>query len=133
MRPRFCRSVFIQPEIFRGEYPRHILTMGSMPEQTSDYPPLKLLVQAMEEKAKWTPYNTIFRYAPMNWEDVGYKTITWRQFINAVDKVAYWLDEQLGKATDEIETVAYFGPNDARYAIMVPVCIKTGRRVSFVI
>ncbi|OAL49441.1 acetyl-CoA synthetase-like protein [Pyrenochaeta sp. DS3sAY3a] len=103
--------------------------MGSMPEEDAGYPSMKLLMQAMEEKAKWTPQDTIFRSPLANWEVSGYRTITWKQYINAVNKLAYWLDEKLGKATNGIETVAYFGPDDARYAIILPVCIKTGRRV----
>lgn len=104
-----------------------------MPEENAGYPSVKLLMQAMEDKAKWTPQDTIFRSPLANWEVSGYRTITWKQYVNAVNKLAYWLDETLGKATNGIETVAYFGPDDARYAIIVPVCIKTGRRVSFVL
>jgi acyl-CoA synthetase (AMP-forming)/AMP-acid ligase II len=102
--------------------------MGSMPEPAFPIIEGKLLVTAIEEKAQWSPHHTWLRYAPVNWEKDGYNTITWQQYAKAIDKVAYWLDEQLGKAT-ELDTVAYFGPNDPRYSILIPAGIKSGRKV----
>jgi len=89
----------------------------------------QLLVHAIEEKAQWIPDHMYIRYAPEIWEQTGYRTITWRQYANAIDKVAYWFDEQQGKAIT-CDTVAYFGPNDPRYVILIPAIIKCGRKVS---
>ena len=100
-----------------------------MPENQSGDIQGKLVVHAIEEKAQRTPHHTYMRYPPADWETNGYKTITWRQYASTIDKVAHWLDEHLGKVTGS-ETVAYFGPNDPRYAILLPACIKTGRTVS---
>lgn len=102
--------------------------MGSMPESEHNSPTGKLLVHAIEEKARWIPHHTYIRYAPASWEQVGYDTITWAQYAHAIDKVAFWLDEQIVRAT-ESDTIAYVGPNDPRYAILVPACIKAGKVV----
>jgi hypothetical protein len=99
-------------------------------EKESEHPKGQLVVHAIEEKAQWMPNNTYMRYAPDDWEKNGYETITWKQYASAVDKLAFWFDEQLGKA-ESCETVAYFGPNDPRYAILVPAIIKNERKVSF--
>lgn len=90
----------------------------------------KLLINAIEEKAKWTPHNTVIHYPGGDWETAGYRAINAIQYAKAIDAVAHWLDSQLGSAADT-NTVAYFGPSDPRYAIIMPAVIKTGRRVGF--
>lgn len=105
--------------------------MGSMAESEPKQPQGQLVVHAIEEKAQWIPDHMFMRYALEDWEHIGYQTITWRQYANAIDKVAYWIDEQLGKAS-ACDTVAYFGPNDPRYAILIPAINKTGRKVSLI-
>jgi hypothetical protein len=102
--------------------------MGSISESQDRYTP-KLLVSAIEEKAKWLPNNLFMRYPGPDWETKGYETISWIQYADAINKVAYWLDDQLGPAAESV-TIAYFGPSDPRYAVIVPAAIKTGRRVS---
>ena len=97
--------------------------MGSISEATGTYTP-KLLVNAIEEKAKWVPNDTFMRYPGSDWETKGYETISWVQYADAINKVTYWLDEKLGQATGN-DTIAYFGPNDPRYANMIPAAVKT--------
>jgi hypothetical protein len=101
--------------------------MGSMPQLPSSPPP-KLLIHAIEEKVKWTPNDTFMRYPRLGWETRGYDIISWTDYANAINKVAFWLDEKLGSATD-IDTFAYLGPSDPRYAIIVPAAIKAGKKV----
>ena len=102
--------------------------MGSIQEIENENTQGKLLVHAIEEKAKWTPQHTWIRYPSSDWETKGHQTITWGQYAESVNKLAYWLDEQLGE-TDQNDTIAYFGPNDPRYGLLVPAAIKTGRKV----
>jgi acyl-CoA synthetase (AMP-forming)/AMP-acid ligase II len=87
-----------------------------------------LLVTAIEEKARRLANHTVFRYPTVQWETDGYRNLTWSQWSNAINKVAFWLDEHLNNA--DSKTVAYLGPDDIRYAILMPAMIKTGRRVS---
>ncbi|KAH7400933.1 hypothetical protein DE146DRAFT_611638 [Phaeosphaeria sp. MPI-PUGE-AT-0046c] len=88
----------------------------------------RLLINAIEERAKYTPNYTFMHYPSKDWHNKGYRTITLSQYANAIDRVAHWLDDQLGDAVSS-NTVAYHGPNDPRYAIIVPAVIKTGRRI----
>jgi acyl-CoA synthetase (AMP-forming)/AMP-acid ligase II len=90
----------------------------------------KLFINVIEQKAKWLSNHTFMRYPSANWELDGYRTITWKQYADAINKIAHWLDAELGKSTDN-ETLAYLGPNDARYAIMLAAMVKTGRQVRF--
>lgn len=101
--------------------------MYSTRDSSDTYTP-KLLINAIEEKATWTPNDTFMRYPETNWETEGYNTISYIKYAKAINKIAHWLDAQLGPAMGS-ETIAYVGPSDPRYAIMVPATIKTGRKV----
>jgi len=87
-----------------------------------------LLISAIEEKVKWLPNETYMRYPAPDWEVQGYRTLTWANYGDSINKVAFWLDETLGKTTGN-ETVAYLGPNDLRYALLLPAVVKTGRKL----
>ncbi|KAI9686108.1 MAG: hypothetical protein M1820_010697 [Bogoriella megaspora] len=60
----------------------------------------------------------------------GYRKITYRLFANAINGMAFWLEERLGKAED-FPTVAYFGLWDPRYIILLLGAIKAGFKVVF--
>jgi hypothetical protein len=57
--------------------------MGSMPETHQG----QLMTALIDEKALWTPNDTYLRYAPKDWESTGYRTMTWKQYANAINKV----------------------------------------------
>jgi len=101
----------------------------SAPQRANDDPKRgTVLVTAIEEKVQWSPNQTYMRYPMPNWEVDGYRTLTFAQYGDSINKVAHWLDEKLGKATEN-DTVAYLGPNDLRYAVLWPAMIKTGRKL----
>ena len=60
--------------------------------------------------------------------EAGYRPITFRQFANAINGAAWWLEKELGKGQKH-ETLAYIGPNDLRYIILVVAAVKTGYKV----
>ncbi|KAF2661200.1 acetyl-CoA synthetase-like protein [Lophiostoma macrostomum CBS 122681] len=97
-----------------------------MPE--SQYHGPKLLTKVLEDKAEWIGDHTYLRYPNDDWETEGYRTMTWRQYADSVNKVAHWLDQQLGVSQSR-DTIAYMGPSDARYAIMFLAAIKTDRKL----
>jgi acyl-CoA synthetase (AMP-forming)/AMP-acid ligase II len=101
--------------------------MGSMPVAEFDSP--RLMTEIIDEKAEWIGDHTFMRYPAPNWEVDGYRTMTWRQYADAINKIAYWLDERLGTSQDN-DTIAYLGPQDARYVFILPAVIKTNRKVS---
>lgn len=59
----------------------------------------------------------------------GLRTATNLEVSNAVNKVAWLLEESLGRS-QEFETIAYIGPFDLRYFIVVIAAIKVGYKVS---
>ena len=59
----------------------------------------------------------------------GYRDVRYQQLAVMIDRVAYWLEEVLdGKK----ENVAYLGPNDLRYHVILisasKIGVKVGRR-----
>ncbi|ORY14274.1 hypothetical protein BCR34DRAFT_479781 [Clohesyomyces aquaticus] len=87
-----------------------------------------LLVNIIEYKAQWLTGHTFMRYPAVNWKEDGYRTLTWGQYSDTINKVAHWLDEKLGELPQG-QTVAYLGPSDARYSIILPAVIKTNRKI----
>jgi acyl-CoA synthetase (AMP-forming)/AMP-acid ligase II len=97
--------------------------MGSMPLKTEQG---TLLVTSIEEKTRWYGNHTVFRYPSPDWKKDGYRSVTWSQWNDAINKIAFWLDEQLGAGKNK--SVAYLGPADIRYSVIIPALIKTGRK-----
>lgn len=104
------------------------LAMGSVDNDANPYG-LKTIVKWLDDKAAWTPHHTYLRYPGPDWETQGYSTITWRQYRDAANRIAHWLDEKLGPDSGN-DTIAYMGPNDVRYGLLLPAVVKTGRKVS---
>lgn len=63
--------------------------------------------------------------------DAGYQSITYQQFANAINGVARWLEEELGRG-DTTEPLLFFGTggSDVRYAILLIAAVKAGYFVS---
>lgn len=61
----------------------------------------------------------------------GWKAITWKQMANAVNLCAHRIIEICGKPEDKsFPTIAYIGPNDARYVVIMIAAAKAGYKVS---
>ncbi|KAF2260803.1 acetyl-CoA synthetase-like protein [Lojkania enalia] len=57
--------------------------------------------------------------------DQGYRTVTYKDFANAINGLAWWLDEHLGPSKD-FDVLAYIGPNDVRYTALLLGAVKAG-------
>ena len=55
--------------------------------------------------------------------------ITYGRLANAVNRIAWWLVDNLGVAKNH-ETLAYIGPNDLRYPAFILGAVKAGYKVS---
>ena len=60
--------------------------------------------------------------------DSGYREITYRALASAINGVAWLLDKQLGHGKNH-ETLAYIGPNDLGYVVMLIGAVKAGYKV----
>lgn len=59
----------------------------------------------------------------------GFRHITFRQFAQAIDRAAFWLEDHLGASDGSFETFAYAGDKDLRYSIIAVAAVKIGRKV----
>lgn len=60
--------------------------------------------------------------------EAGFRLVTNREAADAVNRVAWTLEEELGRSS-KFETIAYIGPTDLRYYIVVLAAIKVGYKV----
>ena len=76
---------------------------------------------------------------PRNPNDIseGYCEFTYLDVANAVNTLAWWIDENVGRLEEgkknRKETLVYIGPNDIRYVVLSLASIVTGYKVSRVL
>ena len=64
-----------------------------------------------------------------SYED-GYRSITYKDLANAVNGIAWWLQQNIGPGKDNVkEALAYMGPNDIRYPALIVGAAKVGYMV----
>jgi acyl-CoA synthetase (AMP-forming)/AMP-acid ligase II len=93
----------------------------------------RLLPNVVDEFAANEPARP-FQYQPKssNPED-GWEPVTFKDFSNAINHVAHIIAETVKKdSSDEFPTLAYVGPNDVRYGILVLAAVKAGCKAFFV-
>ncbi|RAK99268.1 NRPS-like enzyme [Aspergillus ibericus CBS 121593] len=96
---------------------------------TSEFNPRTQLVPHIVDHYATIKPEAIYAEYPvslMTYED-GYRPITFKAFANAVNGIAWWLVEKLGRGDGEI--LAYVGPNDLRYPALVLGAVKAGYRM----
>lgn len=91
------------------------------------WPAHELLPNAVENNATSEPNRVVYEYpnSPTTY-DLGFTKITTVAFNNAVNGVAHWLEQSLGRKGQDFEAVAYIGLNDLRYLIFIVGAIKSG-------
>ncbi|KAL8658299.1 MAG: hypothetical protein Q9226_001115 [Calogaya cf. arnoldii] len=60
--------------------------------------------------------------------ELGYRRVTYRALANAINGIAWWLHHKLGPGQDH-QTLAYIGPNDLTYVIMILGAVKAGYKM----
>lgn len=85
-----------------------------------------LLPHLVEDRARTNP-DAIYAEYPVSSSsyDDGFRKITYADFGNAINGVAWWLHETLGPGQN-FEPLAYIGPNDLRYPALVLGAVKAG-------
>ena len=93
--------------------------MGSM-----DLPSPFVCTKAVEHRAAKDPDRAWVLMPKTDNLQEGYFIVTYVQLANAVDKVSWWLDENL---PPQNKTLIYQGPNDVRWAFILFAAQKTRR------
>ncbi|KAK5123225.1 hypothetical protein LTR85_003424 [Meristemomyces frigidus] len=59
----------------------------------------------------------------------GYRAVTVGQLATAINRAAWWIEEQFGKTQCGFPTVAYMGPQDLRYTFLMLGAVKAGYKL----
>ncbi|TIC99604.1 Non-canonical non-ribosomal peptide synthetase FUB8 [Colletotrichum higginsianum] len=93
----------------------------------------RTLPAIVDERAIYEPEKTCFSTPYTSEPRDGWRKVSYKVFANAINYVAHVILENCGRpAPDTFPTIAYIGPNDARYAIMMVAAIKAGYKALFV-
>lgn len=89
-----------------------------------------LMPHLVDQKARTDPAALYLEY-PIDAADYrdGFRKISYGDFANAVNSLAWWLHETIGPS-EVFETLAYVGPNDVRYPALILAAVKAGYVVS---
>lgn len=88
----------------------------------------RLLPSVVDELASTDPNRILYSIARTKDPGEGFQDVTVQQFAQAVDRCAWHIEESLGHG-DNFPTLAYMGPQDAMYAVLVLAVIKTGYKL----
>lgn len=89
----------------------------------------RLIPTLLEDGARSTPDRVWAKFSVSNTTyEQGFRAATYSQMLKAVNKVAWILDQSVGKS-NTFDTLAYLGPSDLRYHIVLLAAIKTGYKV----
>ncbi|KAI1142682.1 hypothetical protein F5Y05DRAFT_126811 [Hypoxylon sp. FL0543] len=84
----------------------------------------RLLPSLVDEIAGSDPHRILYSVAKTKDPSEGFLDIDAKTFAQAVNRFAWYIDEQLGQGHD-FPTLTYLGPQDLLYAIAVLACNKT--------
>ncbi|RYO73516.1 hypothetical protein AA0113_g151 [Alternaria arborescens] len=107
------------------------------PRPTPWSPPInELLPHTLFRLAAQNPSATYVEFPndPNRIED-GYRKIAFAEVANAVHAIAWWIEENVGKLSEEEktgeQTLVYMGPNDIRYAVLCLGSVIAGYKMLF--
>ncbi|KAL9017855.1 MAG: hypothetical protein Q9185_004803 [Variospora sp. 1 TL-2023] len=91
----------------------------------------KQLLNHIVDGTAVTRPSAIYAEVPRSFDsyEPGYRRVTYRALANAVNGIAWWLHQTLGPGQDH-QTIAYVGPNDLTYVIMILGAVKAGYKAS---
>lgn len=91
----------------------------------------KQLLNHIVDGTAVTRPSAIYAEVPRSFDsyEPGYRRVTYRALANAINGIAWWLHQKLGPGQDH-QTIAYVGPNDLTYVIMILGAVKAGYKAS---
>ena len=98
--------------------------MGSLPQEEPIYGQ-RLVPHLIDDIAHNDPSRTFCSLAKSSDVSDGFQDVSYGAFANAINRLAWWIEENLGKKST-FETVSYIGPPDLRYIILTIAAQKTG-------
>ena len=92
----------------------------------------RLVPNIIDDIAKSDPEREAFLVPRSDNPKDGWKSITFKEYANAVNRIAHRIIEACGTPSPgSFPTIAYVGPNDARYVVLLVGAVKAGYKVLF--
>ncbi|RGP80578.1 hypothetical protein FLONG3_1317 [Fusarium longipes] len=93
-----------------------------------------VLIKLIEKIASEDPERSFVSVPVTDKAQDGWNPVTFLQLENAINYLAHNLSNTIVKSSDDEDfpTIAYIGPNDVRYAIILLACIKAGFKALFI-
>jgi acyl-CoA synthetase (AMP-forming)/AMP-acid ligase II len=90
----------------------------------------RLLPHLVDDIARKDPERECFSFPRSSDAKYGWETVTWKRYANAIDRVAHKIIENCGHPpANTFPTIAYIGPNDPRYVVLLLAAVKAGYKV----
>ncbi|RBR13756.1 hypothetical protein FVER53590_13560 [Fusarium verticillioides] len=90
----------------------------------------RLIPRILDDMSRDEPDRVIYSIAKSADISEGFDEITARDFADAVNKTAWWLEGLVGKS-ESFQTIGYIGLHDIRYFLLNLACVKVGYQVIF--
>ncbi|KAL8917524.1 MAG: hypothetical protein Q9172_005812 [Xanthocarpia lactea] len=90
----------------------------------------KQLLNHIVDGTATTRPSAVYAEVPKSFDsyEPGYRRVTYRALANAINGIAWWLHHKLGPGQHH-QTLAYIGPNDLTYVIMILGAVKAGYKM----
>ncbi|KAI2641306.1 hypothetical protein GGS21DRAFT_547675 [Xylaria nigripes] len=93
----------------------------------------RLLPNIVDEVASTDPHREVFSVPRTSNPKDGWRAITYKEYANAINHVAREIMQRCGvPPVGAFPTIAYIGPNDARYVILFLSAAKAGYKAFFI-
>ncbi|RYC58014.1 hypothetical protein CHU98_g8197, partial [Xylaria longipes] len=92
----------------------------------------RLFPHVVDEIAAREPERECFSVPRTSDPKDGWKAVTFKQYANAINHVARRIINNCGRRVDTFPTLAYIGPNDARYVVLVLAAVKAGYKALYI-
>lgn len=89
----------------------------------------RLLPSAVDELAVVDPHRILYSVPRTRTISDGFLDITAKIFARAVNRCAWHIEANIGRAGPGFPTLTYMGPQDVVYAILILACVKTGYKL----
>lgn len=128
--PECIPRVNVEPRIV-GDFVSPDVTVPAAEETAPLQPDYghRLIATLIDQRAQEEPHRPFWSIPHSSALADGFQNISYGQVARAINRAAWWIDENVGKSTT-FETLAYMGPPDLRYAVLTVAAQKTGHTVS---
>ncbi|KAI1380798.1 nonribosomal peptide synthetase [Hypoxylon crocopeplum] len=87
----------------------------------------RLIPHVIDEYARKEPQRECFSIPRSSNPKDGWRAVTFKEYANAINHISHMIVEKCGRPpANTIPALAYIGPNDARYVVLLIAAIKAG-------